>query len=445
MAYEHLEPWEKVWHQQRELRLHDSFTAFIDEGEEPGETSDWLVEVLRQQGVSGSTLAEASGKIRNLEEFNLYEFLRKSGVQEEVVAKVATALGGQNLDPNLDPEPGAQPTPTMEPTQDPQQPPPTQEQDMAEYRDNPLDFGAAYKEGILAVINILPLTLAAQKKFGNMLQEIRLETEKDGAEFYANMMLELQQEYGDQFIDEALEQVERADRKAYEVRDALFDEVMDDVGGTSESYGGAKMLQHSIMQDLAAGGRLDPQTRREVIQGTRGAQAARGNVLGDANAFAEAMEIGDAAYNRRSAAQQRMQDFLVSGAAPEDIGYEHDQRVKENLGRFVEGRSPLDDFSKLGDANKGAAPVLIPEVPGVVDTAIGATSARYDLSQWQTAAQLEAAQLNPWIGGLTLGLNWWDVISGGQPVPGLNELWEWGWNNLDGRKTPNDQVANAGG
>ena len=388
MAYEHLEPWEKVWHQQRELRLHDSFTAFIDEGEEPGETSDWLVEVLRQQGVSGSTLAEASGMIRNLEEFNLYEFLRKSGVQEDVVAKVATALGGQNLDPNLDPEPGAQPTPTMEPTQDPQQPPPTQEQDMAEYRpDNPLDFGAAFKEGIQAVIDILPLTTAAQEEWGKKLQDIRLETEKDGADFYANMMLGLQQEYGDQFIDEALQQLEQADPQGFAARDALYNEVMGDVGGTSESYGGAKMLQHSIMQDLAAGGRLDPQTRREVIQGTRGAQAARGNVLGDANAFAEAMEIGDAAYQRRSAAQQRMQDFLVSGAAPEDIGYEHDQRVKENLGGFLEGRSPLDDFSKLGDANKGAAPVLIPEVPGVVDPAIGATSARYDLSQWQTAAQ----------------------------------------------------------
>lgn len=67
-------------------------------------------------------------------------------------------------------------------------------------------------------------------------------------------------------------------------------------------------------QDLASGGRLDPATLREVQQGVRSAQAARGMGFGPADVYTEAMQIGSAAEARRRAQQQAALSIYGAGS-----------------------------------------------------------------------------------------------------------------------------------
>jgi hypothetical protein len=77
-----------------------------------------------------------------------------------------------------------------------------------------------------------------------------------------------------------------------------------------------KQLEGQIGSDLAAGSQLDPQTAREVEQGVRMAQGARGNVYGTPQMVEEAMSRGQAGLALRQKRQQIAQSYLGAGLDP---------------------------------------------------------------------------------------------------------------------------------
>lgn len=96
-----------------------------------------------------------------------------------------------------------------------------------------------------------------------------------------------------------------------------------------------------VQQQAALGSQLDPGTLREVEQGTRAAQAARGNIYGTPQLVAETMARGTAGEQRlqqRQAALQSalgaQQSYLTSGAGMGDVA---NQLFNQGWNRYLQG------------------------------------------------------------------------------------------------------------
>tara|TARA_Y100001973_G_C5147642_1_gene306297 strand:- start:706 stop:1236 length:531 start_codon:yes stop_codon:yes gene_type:complete len=135
------------------------------------------------------------------------------------------------------------------------------------------------------------------------------------------------------------------------------------------------MLGEEAKKDLEAGYGLGDELRQEVTQAVRGAQAARGNIMGDANAAAEAFAVGDAAIRLR---QQRL----------------------ANAASFLSGITPVAQFGAISGAQQGAAgfnPMGIQQGIGVNPNSmqIGATFAQQSYKQ-ESQNAFNSAKMNPW-------------------------------------------------
>src|SRR5438093_8199439 len=78
-------------------------------------------------------------------------------------------------------------------------------------------------------------------------------------------------------------------------------------------------LGRGVSAQYALGSQLEPGTAREVAQGVRGAQAARGNVYGTPQLVSEAMARGQMGEARRQQRTAALQGYLQSGVSPGDV------------------------------------------------------------------------------------------------------------------------------
>ena len=92
----------------------------------------------------------------------------------------------------------------------------------------------------------------------------------------------------------------------------------------------------SAMAEFRKGGKLDDDTKRELLNETRAGQAARGNYLGDAAAVAEATELGGAMERRK---EQRLNNLLdVQGKVFEQndrLRGQNRSAAQDRLGRLA--------------------------------------------------------------------------------------------------------------
>jgi hypothetical protein len=112
-----------------------------------------------------------------------------------------------------------------------------------------------------------------------------------------------------------------------------------------EAYTG---LGRRVAEGLRQGYDLGDELTREVQQGIRGAQTARGNYLGPALTAEEAAGTGSAAlnlYNQRLAAAQS----FLQGRNPTDIR----TQITGQMQNFIQGRNPMDVMSGIGGAFMG--------------------------------------------------------------------------------------------
>ena len=191
----------------------------------------------------------------------------------------------------------------------------------------------------------------------------QLDFSRESADATAQTTLYLQQRYGADFIRQRLEELKLSDPTGFALRE---------------------QMGQSVTDELAQGSRLSPSMLAEVQQSTRAAQAARGNVMGDANAAVEGMESGNAGYRLF---QQRL----------------------ANASAFLSGTTPVAQFGQISGAQQGAVgvnPMAIQQFGSTVNPNAGAQGSQFAMQSYgqQSSNTFNSNAQNPWstlLGGIT--------------------------------------------
>lgn len=218
----------------------------------------------------------------------------------------------------------------------------------------------------------------------------------------AQTMLDIQKNYGPEFIKQRLENLKQADPNGYAARKDLFDRILAD----SQAHPDRPMaedLQTQVMGMLESAGKMDAQMTEQVQQGVRSGQVARGIYLGNAPAAQEAEAVVGAADMLRTQDQDEALSYVKSGVSPEDVEYRRIQQALENLGAFSHGTSPQAQFTSLSGAQNQGAPFnpVNYQTPAATNPNAGAVGQNFTNSIYQT----NQGQANPFTSGLALGLN----------------------------------------
>ncbi len=243
---------------------------------------------------------------------------------------------------------------------------------------DPPDYAAANREAIEADIETLPVRklIEAAARMGTTatytdadgntktvdftgygdIDQTRdqLEFLAESADTLAEAQISTQEKFGERFITQRMKELELSDPLGTKVR---------------------KMLGEEAVKDLEAGYGLGDELQSQVQQGLRGAQAARGNILGDAAGQAEAFALGDAAIRLR---QQRL----------------------ANAASFLSGVTPVAQFGAISGAQQGAAafnPMGIQQGIGLNPNA-GQMGTQFAMNSYQQQSQnaFNAYDRNPW-------------------------------------------------
>lgn len=214
---------------------------------------------------------------------------------------------------------------------------------------DPPDYGEASREAIEAEIANLPRRYDTELKYRPKFAELDADAAALSATKMAEAMLEIEQEYGPEFTAEALKRLEESDPGHLEVRSALIE---------------------IAKEKLESPGKLSGEVLRETQQSVRRAQASRGNILGDGNAFIEAQNVGDAAYRRE-------QTDIATAAA------------------ILQGQTPQAQFSQISGAQSGAAPFVPMGSGPVINPNAGAQGAQFASRNYGT--EMQGYVNNPWM------------------------------------------------
>lgn len=217
----------------------------------------------------------------------------------------------------------------------------------------------------------------------------------------AQTLLDIQKNYGADFVKQRLADLEQSDPKGFAARKELFARIMAD----AEKNPGRPMaqeLQDTITQTLQRGGKLDARQTQQVQEKVRGKQVANGIILGNAPASAEAGAMVEASDAMLAQRQQQGMDFLTSGVSPEDVAYRNIQQSLSNLGAFVNNQTPTAQFGQLSGAQAGAAPFTSTGTP---NAALNPNASAQGISNAFTQYQNNQSQANPWLAAMSTGVN----------------------------------------
>lgn len=220
----------------------------------------------------------------------------------------------------------------------------------------------------------------------------------------AQAMLDIQRNYGPQYVQERLRELQAADPQGYAARKQLFDQILAQAQSQPDRPL-ASDLQNSINQQLANAGRLDPRMLQEAQQQARGSEVASGNFLGNAATEKEAGAVVNAAQNSQNAVQQSALGFLQSGISPEDVAYRRLQQSLGNLSNFVNGQSPVAQFQSLSGAQQGVVPFTASGNPAQLNMNAASQGAQNALQIYGGNINWAQSQANPWLAGLSTGAN----------------------------------------
>lgn len=216
--------------------------------------------------------------------------------------------------------------------------------------------------------------------------------------------LQIQQQYGPQYIQQALANLQQADPQAVAARKREFNNIISDAQ-TTPNRPMATDLQNQVIALLGRGSTLTtgPNSETEAVQQqVRGQQVNNGIYLGNAPATQEASAVVNAGDKMQQQRQAQALDFLQSGVSPEDVTYRRVQQSLSNLGNAINGRTPEAQFQSLSGAAAGAAPF---NTGGAQSPSINTNSSLQGL---QNAADIYSGnvnwaeqQANPWTVGLS--------------------------------------------
>lgn len=237
------------------------------------------------------------------------------------------------------------------------------------------------------------------------------------ADQIAGELLQLQREFGPQYVEQRLAELEAADPEGAAMRRRMWGSIKSGVEDGPTARPGAESLQAQILADLERGGQLDEATSGEISRGVMGNQVARGNWMGNAPATEEATALTQASEAQATRAQQQALTFLTTGVSPEEAAYREEMQNLNNLGSFISGETPVAQFSQLSGAQGGAVPFTTngQQMPGVNPNA-GWQGVDYANNVYGLNQAARAGSVNPWVAGLSgaiQGANVWAGLGGG--------------------------------
>lgn len=222
----------------------------------------------------------------------------------------------------------------------------------------------------------------------------------------AQAMLDIQKNFGPEFVAQRLKDLQQSDPKGYAARQQLFDKILADSKAGPPNAKMSGDLQDEVNSQLNTSGQLTGGPGgelEEVQQGVRGQQIANGITTGNAAANAEASAVEGAAENKRNAVQQNASNYIAAGISPDDIQYRQIQQSLANLGAFANSQTPEAQFGSLSGAQNGAAPFNpVNYSPGPqVNTNAGAQGIQQANSLYAGNTNFAASRANPWLAGLS--------------------------------------------
>jgi hypothetical protein len=217
----------------------------------------------------------------------------------------------------------------------------------------------------------------------------------------AQGQLAVENQYGPQLIAEQLALQKLANPQGVAARDQEYQTIQREAA-TPPDEQLSTTLQDQLQNELNAGTHLTPEVQQQVTQAARQAEAARGNLMGNANAYGEAMTAGQAGLALQNQNQQKALAFLTSGATPTDMTYRFNQQNVGNLASFLSGQTPQAQFQQLsssGAAGQIPQATTYQAVPVAANTATSAAADALGLAQLNNLAAYQRG--NPWMQGLS--------------------------------------------
>lgn len=184
-------------------------------------------------------------------------------------------------------------------------------------------------------------------------------------------------------------------------------------------YGIRDEYARGLMEELKAGAELTPAQRRKVQQRIRGAQASRGNILGDGAAFDEAIAESDYAQglvnDRRSAALGLLNardlnpNFSALGVVnPTQVvspnlgpaNFSATTAVNPLMPNFAPATSPNLTATTAAMPSAAPANIATSNPLGLLNPNAGNNAANYNLNAWNSLSNRIANLPNPWAQGI---------------------------------------------
>lgn len=222
----------------------------------------------------------------------------------------------------------------------------------------------------------------------------------------AQAMLDIQNNYGSAYVQQRLADLKQSDPTGYAARQQLFDKILADSKANPDRPM-ATDLQNQVNTMLGTAGNLDPQALQQIQGQVRGNQAARGITLGNGPASEENTAVVGASDALRQQQQGAAESYLQSAVSPQDVAYRRIQQSLSNLGAFVNNQTPEAQFGQLSGAQGGAAPFTATNYqnPASINPNAGAQGLQFANSIYASSGQYANSQANPWLTGLSTGIN----------------------------------------
>lgn len=203
---------------------------------------------------------------------------------------------------------------------------------------NPPDYGKLYQSGIDVYLKNLPNLIGSEQQYRHDLDPQRIQDQQN-----------LQDQFGSNMYKQELDALNQLDPNYQATRE---------------------LLRTNVTNDLSKGTSLTPEQERQFTNQFRGAQAARGNSLGNGAALAET-------YGKTQLGQQMYQQRLG------------------NVGNFLAGATPEQQLLAV----QGVSP---DRTMSYVNPGAGAAGVNFGSQNYQNllASQQLQQQNNPWMQAL---------------------------------------------
>jgi hypothetical protein len=188
-----------------------------------------------------------------------------------------------------------------------------------------------------------------------------------------------------------------------------------------EAYAARTALGRQIAEELAAGGTMTDAQKRAYTEKVRGAQAARGNIMGDSASFEEALSLTGYADQLKKDRQAAALSFLNSrDLAPSFATIGAVNPVVPNFGPTQTLNPQVPNLQATTTSGPNLNPTPVQSNPlAFLNPSAGQQGAGYAMNEWQNRTQIASQQVDPWMAGLGLAFQGLGAAGG---VAGLMAL-----------------------